>query len=66
MRPAMAALTFAQNPWMASLVAGYHMDEGQGTTLADFSGHGHDGTLHDGLKWISGTESARYPSASAL
>ena len=37
--------------WMRSLVAGYHLDEGRGTTAHDFSGHGNDGTLHDGATW---------------
>ena len=54
----------ARNPWVASFVAGYHMDEGQGTTLADFSGHGHDGTLHGGLKWTWGASAV--PHAGAM
>ena len=35
------------------LVAGYHFDEGRGTTVHDFSGHGNDGTLHGGVSWGS-------------
>ena len=49
----------------AGLVAGYHFDEGRGTTVADFSGHGNDGTLHGGVKWVSGRASA-VPHAGAL
>jgi len=30
------------------LVAGYHLDEGRGTTVTDFSGHGNTGTLQRG------------------
>ncbi len=38
----------------SSLVAGYHLDEGWGTTVHDFSGHGNDGTLHGGATWVPG------------
>ena len=31
-----------------NLVAGYHLDEGRGTTVHDFSGHGNDGTFSGG------------------
>ena len=34
-----------------SLVAGYHLNEGNGTTIADFSGNGNTGTLKGGVKW---------------
>ncbi len=30
---------------VGGLIAGYHFDEGRGTTVADFSGHGNTGTL---------------------
>ena len=33
------------------LVAGYRLNEGQGTTVADFSGHGNTGTLKGGATW---------------
>ena len=36
------------------LVAGYHLDEGRGTTAADFSGHGNSGTLKGGVTWTQG------------
>jgi protein involved in polysaccharide export with SLBB domain len=38
---------------ISGLVAGYHLDEGRGVTVADFSGHGNNGTLHGGATWIS-------------
>ncbi len=34
------------------LIAGYHFDEGHGTTVNDFSDHGRNGTLHGGVKWL--------------
>ena len=39
---------------MAGLIAGYHFGEGQGTTIADFSGHGNDATLHGGATRVPG------------
>ena len=33
------------------LVAGYHLDEGRGTTANDFSGHGNTGTFRGGVTW---------------
>jgi RHS repeat-associated protein len=33
------------------MLIGYHMDEGRGTTLADYSGSNHPGTLHDNISW---------------
>ena len=53
----------AKWPWNADFVAGYHLDEGQGTTVADFSGNGNDGTLQGGLKWVSGDVAAKAPAA---
>ncbi len=41
-----------------SLVAGYHLDEGRGTMVADFSGHGNTGTLHGGVRWVPGKVAA--------
>ena len=35
------------------LVAGYRLDEGRGTTVHDFTGHGNDGTLHGGVTWAN-------------
>ena len=51
---------------MGSLVAGYHLDEMRGTTVADFSGHGNDGTLHGGVTRVSGQGIAPAPHARAL
>ncbi len=39
---------------MDGLIAGYHFDEGAGTTAADFSGHGNTGTLKGGVTWVPG------------
>jgi alpha-L-arabinofuranosidase len=36
-------------------VAHWAFDEGTGTTAADVSGHGHDGTLGTGASWAAGT-----------
>ena len=35
------------------LVGYYPLDEGAGDTTYDMSGNGHDGTLHNGITWIS-------------
>ena len=48
----------AQAPWNKDLIAGYHLDEGRGTTVADFSGHGNTGTLHGGATWVRGDMAA--------
>ena len=59
------------NPQRATnrgLVAGYHFDEGHGTTVADFSGRGNNGTLHGGVKWLRGADvlpSTQPPAANA-
>ena len=37
------------------LVAGWHFDEGQGTTVRDYSGHGRTGTLVHGPAWVPAT-----------
>ena len=34
------------------LVAGWHFDEGQGTTVSDYSGNGRTGTLVHGPAWV--------------
>ncbi len=49
----------SQSPWNADFVAGYHLDEGRGTTVVDFSGNGNAGTLHGGVKWGRGEAAAR-------
>jgi hypothetical protein len=38
------------------LVAAYHLDEGTGTSLADYSGNGHTGTLveNHAITWVDG------------
>ena len=53
-------------PRRDNLVAGYRFDEGKGTTIRDFSGHGNDGTLHGGLTWVSGRGGAAAAHAGAL
>ena len=45
--------TTTSGPCSSGLIAGYHFDEGAGTTAADFSGNGHNGTL-DGATWGAG------------
>jgi len=43
---------------MDGMIAGYHFDEGGGTTAADFSGHGNTGTLKGGVTWVLGRVAA--------
>ena len=43
----------------AGWLPGYHLDEGHGTTVADFSGHGNTGTLQGSVAW---TAKQRQPS----
>ena len=43
-------------PDAANMVAGYHFDEGSGTTAHDFTGNGHDGTLFGAAGWTIGAE----------
>ncbi|MGB2862222.1 MAG: PA14 domain-containing protein [Sedimentisphaerales bacterium] len=44
----------AANADIASGLVGYYpLDEGAGDTAFDISGNGHDGTLHNGVTWIS-------------
>jgi hypothetical protein len=53
------------NAGIGGLVAGYHFDEGAGTTVHDFSGNGHDGTLNGGVTWVPSTVAvAPQPTAS--
>ncbi len=47
------------------LAAGYHLDEGHGTTVADFSGHGNTGTLQGSVAWTQG-KTAAAPHAHAM
>ncbi|UCE47097.1 MAG: LamG domain-containing protein, partial [Phycisphaerales bacterium] len=42
----------------AELVGHWKLDEGSGTTTADASGHGNDGTLFDNPTWITGIDGA--------
>ena len=45
----------SSGPTSNGLVAGYHFDEGSGTSIADFSGNGNDGTLSpSGVNWTHG------------
>ena len=44
------------------LIAGYHLNEGLGTTVADFSGRGNNGTLHGGVMWAGSTGRVIPPS----
>ena len=37
------------------LVAGWHFDEGSGTTVSDYSGNGRSGTLVNGPAWVPAT-----------
>ena len=37
-----------------NLVCWWKLDEGQGTTVVDWSGHKNDGTLINGPKWVTG------------
>jgi hypothetical protein len=37
----------------SGLMGYYSLDEGAGDTAFDISGNGHDGTLHNGVTWIS-------------
>jgi len=37
-----------------NLVAWWKLDEGQGTTVLDWSGHEHNGTLLNGPQWVAG------------
>lgn len=38
----------------SSLVGQWHLDEGSGTTVADSSGNGNNGSFGTGLEWVSG------------
>ncbi|HEV3137225.1 MAG TPA: Ig-like domain repeat protein, partial [Pirellulales bacterium] len=48
--------SYGNYPQAASMVAGYHFDEGSGTTIHDFvhpNDPEHDGTLHGNVEWLS-------------
>ncbi|MGD8499703.1 MAG: hypothetical protein PVJ86_03605, partial [Phycisphaerales bacterium] len=46
--------TSVANADLASGLVGYYpLDEGAGDTANDMSGSGHNGTLHNGVTWIS-------------
>lgn len=38
----------------ANLRAGWHIDEGTSTSIADYSGNGHTGTLNNSPSWVAG------------
>jgi hypothetical protein len=44
----------AQEPGTAGLVGHYPVNEGSGTTTADASGQGHQGTLNGDVDWVDG------------
>ncbi|MCF7974639.1 MAG: discoidin domain-containing protein [Phycisphaerae bacterium] len=44
----------AASPAMAELIAYYPFNEGEGTTTADATGNGNDGTLAAGVAWVQG------------
>ncbi|MGA2064834.1 MAG: LamG-like jellyroll fold domain-containing protein [Thermoguttaceae bacterium] len=44
----------AKSPWNSGLIAGWHFDEGTGTTTADYSGNGHTATLDTSALWAAG------------
>ncbi len=44
------------NSAMAELVAYYPFNEGQGTTTADVTGNGNDGTFNGTVEWVDGYE----------
>lgn len=54
----------------AGLVAGYHFDDGSGTSATDYSGNGNTGTLVNGGGWTTGvvccTAPTATPSATAI
>ena len=65
-RPPTSDLRLPTSAWMSHLVAGYHFDEGRGTTIHDFSGFGNDGTLHGGATWEPGSPAVLRPPTSEL
>ncbi len=38
----------------ATLIGGWHFDEGSGTSVTDYSGNGHTGTLVNSPTWVAG------------
>ncbi|MHC4643073.1 MAG: LamG domain-containing protein [Planctomycetota bacterium] len=47
-------LSLTANTAVAELVAYYPLDEGSGTSAADMSGQGHDGTIQGTPAWVDG------------
>lgn len=41
------------SPWNSGFLVGYHLDENTGTSVTDFSGNGHTGTLSSAA-WVAG------------
>lgn len=41
-------------PFSTGLLGGWHLDEGTGTSAADFSGNSNTGTLTNGPTWVAG------------
>jgi len=37
-----------------TIMGAWPMDEGSGDTVKDISGHGHDGRINGGTKWVDG------------
>ncbi len=54
--------TTNSGPCASGLIAGYHFSEGSGTTTADFSGHGHTGTLSGGASLTADTANLTFVS----
>ncbi len=50
-----AAASRSRTPQSGNLVAGWHFDDGEGTTAADFTGHGVDGNLNNEPNWVAST-----------
>jgi len=47
-------LGFCTDAVLAELIGYWPFDEGQGTTAADISGNGNDGTFNGGVEWVPG------------
>ena len=47
-------LGFCTDAVLGELIGYWPFDEGQGTTAADITGNGNDGTLNSGVEWVPG------------